>query len=168
MCRQAMISLTAVAALALAGCGAAAGGGGPTASGGGGGKGYDDAVKFSQCMRAHGVPNFPDPVRQGNRVELTIQKGQGVDPGSAQFKAAQRACRSLAPGGGAGGTVPAKVRERALAFSRCMRSHGVPNFPDPQFSGGGVRIGGAGINPNAPGFKRAQQACRALAPGAGG
>jgi hypothetical protein len=46
-----------------------------------------------------------------------------------------------------------------------MRAHGVPNFPDPQFGGGGVRIqigGAAGIDPNAPAFKSAQQACQSI------
>jgi hypothetical protein len=46
-----------------------------------------------------------------------------------------------------------------------MRSHGVPNFPDPQFGGGGVRIqigGAGGIDPNAPAFKSAQQACQSI------
>jgi hypothetical protein len=46
-----------------------------------------------------------------------------------------------------------------------MRSHGVPNFPDPQFSGGGVRIGGTGLDPNSPQFTAAQKACQSKLPG---
>lgn len=30
---------------------------------------------------------------------------------------------------------PGSAQETALAFSRCMRSHGVPNFPDPDSQG---------------------------------
>ncbi|MGB9111766.1 MAG: hypothetical protein WCF24_03455 [Acidimicrobiales bacterium] len=58
----------------------------------------------------------------------------------------------------------------ALAYSGCMRSHGVPNFPDPkQVGGGGIQISGAqsGMDPNSPAFKSAQQACRHLLPGGG-
>ena len=49
-----------------------------------------------------------------------------------------------------------------LKFSRCMRSHGVPNFPDPpSVSGGGFGLifGGSGIDPAAPLFREAQRSC---------
>jgi hypothetical protein len=53
-----------------------------------------------------------------------------------------------------------------LTFSKCMRSHGVPSFPDP--SGQGIHIGpGAGIDPSSPAFKAAQSACGSLLPGGG-
>jgi hypothetical protein len=53
-----------------------------------------------------------------------------------------------------------------IAFSKCMRKHGVPNFPDPS-AGGGLNIGGTGINPQAPSFTAAQTGCRKLLPGGG-
>jgi hypothetical protein len=61
----------------------------------------------------------------------------------------------------------AQAKARALAMSRCMRSHGVPNFPDPQFQNGpgggvGIRLGGAGIDPNSPAFQAAQKACGSI------
>jgi hypothetical protein len=48
-----------------------------------------------------------------------------------------------------------------------MRSHGLPNFPDPQFSSGGmsIRIRGNAIDPNSPIFKSAQAACAKDLPG---
>jgi hypothetical protein len=53
-----------------------------------------------------------------------------------------------------------------LAFSECMRSRGVPSFPDP--SGQGVHIGpGSGIDPSSPAFKTARSACGKLLPGGG-
>jgi hypothetical protein len=57
----------------------------------------------------------------------------------------------------------------ALAYSRCMRSHGVPNFPDPKQVGGGIQVSGSasGINPQSPLFRSAQQSCRHLLPGGG-
>jgi len=53
-----------------------------------------------------------------------------------------------------------------LAFSACMRSHGVPSFPDPT-SNGGISIQvqpGSGIDPNSPAFQSAQRACQSLLP----
>ena len=54
-----------------------------------------------------------------------------------------------------------------LAFSRCMRSHGVSDFPDPS-PGGGIHLSqGSGINPSSPSFKSAQANCHKLLPGGG-
>lgn len=53
-----------------------------------------------------------------------------------------------------------------LAFSECMRSHGVSGFPDPS-PGGGINLDGTGINPAAPAFEAAQATCRKLQPGGG-
>ena len=62
---------------------------------------------------------------------------------------------------------------QAIAYSRCMRSHGVPSFPDPTISRSGGHVGiGLSIPASAsgsPAFNTAQQACAKLAPeGAGG
>jgi hypothetical protein len=57
---------------------------------------------------------------------------------------------------------------RALELASCMRSHGVPSFPDPSGEGGGINLAGTGINPQSPAFKSAQRACRHLAPAAAG
>jgi hypothetical protein len=54
-----------------------------------------------------------------------------------------------------------------VKFSACMRSDGVPNFPDPT-GGGGIHISSSsGINPKSPAFKSAQSKCRHLLPGGG-
>lgn len=47
----------------------------------------------------------------------------------------------------------------ALKFAACMRTHGVPNFPDP-----GVPVGqpGSGINPDAPAVQSSEQTCDKL------
>jgi hypothetical protein len=147
-------------------------------SGGGGNSGspsssskYADGLKYSECMRSHGVPNFPDP---GSNGAIQIQGGpnssNGLNPNSAQFQAASKTCQHLLPNGGK--ITPAQQQQmlsQALKFSECMRSHGVPNFPDPTTSGGGVgiKIGGpgSGIDPNSPQFQAAQKACGSLLPG---
>jgi hypothetical protein len=63
-------------------------------------------------------------------------------------------------------------RASSLDFSRCMRSHGVPDFPDPNsnggFSGTSQQGGGSGgLDPNSPAFQSAQQTCRKLLPAGG-
>jgi hypothetical protein len=66
--------------------------------------------------------------------------------------------------------VTGKSYSQALAFSRCMREHGVSNFPDPKSSGGGVQLtlgAGSGVKPGSPAFQSAQSACRHLLPGGG-
>jgi hypothetical protein len=70
------------------------------------------ALKFSQCMRAHGVPKFPDPSGGNGRISISIKggPGSGLDPSSPQFQAAQKACQSIsgapktAPPAGVGST----------------------------------------------------------------
>jgi hypothetical protein len=123
-------------------------------------------LAYSECMRSHGVPDFPDPV--GNSLQIKGGPGSDLDPDSPQMQTAQKACQSLAPGGGEKGTVSAAQQAQALKFSTCMRSHGVPNFPDPTFSGGGVQLHVTGIDPNSPQMIAAQKACQSLQPGGGG
>jgi hypothetical protein len=133
-------------------------------------------VAYSQCMRSHGVPEFPEPTEGHLLIRASNHNGHvtGINPGSAQFQAAQTLCGKLLPNGGAPSPAEqAKAQESALKLSQCMRTHGVPNFPDPTFSDGGVRMklkaGGAnGIDPESPQFRAAQKACQSIAPGPGG
>lgn len=125
-------------------------------------KGEAGLLAYSQCMRAHGVPDFPDPV--GNTLQLRASQGSDLDPTSAQNIAAQKACKSLQPAGPPGGKVNAAQQANALKYSACMRDNGVPNFPDPVFSGGGVQLKITNIDPNSPQFVAAQKACQSLQP----
>jgi hypothetical protein len=129
--------------------------------------GTADGAKYSACMRKHGVTNFPDPNGQG---VITIHSGMGIDPGSPAFRSARTACDKLLPNGGQ--PTPAQIAQRQkqmLAFSACMRAHGLKDFPDP--SNGGLQIHahpGSDLNPDNPTFQRAQQACRGNLPFKGG
>lgn len=131
------------------------------------------ALKFSECMRSHGVPDFPDPEvsGSGNNVQVRIHiggPGGGFNPNSSAFKSAQQACRKLLPDGGprAGSQMSPQEQSQYLKAAACMRSHGVPNLPDPTFSGGGVRERlPSGVNPSSPRFKAAAHVCEALVPG---
>jgi hypothetical protein len=121
-------------------------------------------VAFAACMRSHGVPGFPDPDRSGR-----IGTGSGVDPSSPQFQAAAKTCQSLRPAGGTfstqgSGAVSPQRQTELLRFARCMRSHGVPSFPDP--TSRGIALSSA-VDPSSPQFQSAQQACKSLLPGLG-
>jgi hypothetical protein len=55
-----------------------------------------------------------------------------------------------------------------LTATDCMRSHGVPNLPDPRSGGGGIQIpDGSSINPQSPAFQAALRACARFLPGGG-
>jgi len=122
------------------------------------------AAQFSQCMRAHGEPDFPDPNAQG-QIQLLVTKGGSLQPSSATYKSALQKCKSLEPPGfSSGSTQSASNQNQVLQFVDCMRKHGVPNMPDPQ-SNGEMRI--TGINPESPQFQSAMQTCRSLLPSGG-
>jgi hypothetical protein len=128
--------------------------------------------RYAACMRTHGVPKFPDPKPGSGGLSLTIGPGTGLDPQSSQFKAADKACRKLMPGGGEAPSPAQQAKDLAqmLKFSACMRAHGLPDFPDPTTSGGGIQLSigskkGSGLNPSSPVFRAAQKACQSLMPG---
>lgn len=143
----------------LAGCGGSSGV--STQNGSASSKQQDSAqvVRYAQCMRAHGVTGFPDPTSRG---ALTLDKTTVESP---QYRSASQACRSLAPAGSQnGGTVSPQVQAQALRFARCMRSHGVSNFPDPSTSGPGGPVGlsiSRSVH-DSPASRSAEQACRSL------
>ena len=130
------------------------------------------ALSFSRCMRSHGVSNFPDP--SGGHIQIQVQGSpdstnvNGVEVNGRVFQSAMQACRSYLPNGGhLSAAQTAKAKAQALAMSRCMRSHGVTNFPDPKFGSGpgggvGIELNGPGLDPNSPTFKAAQKACGSI------
>ena len=118
-------------------------------------------VAFSQCMRSHGEPNFPDPQRfAGGSVKLTIHQ---LSPSQA----ALRACNDLLPtNGGSGPSQETAQQQRTqladgLSFARCIRSHGVARFPDPTAQGQLTveMVQAQGIDVRSPAVLRAVQAC---------
>jgi hypothetical protein len=118
------------------------------------------AVQFAQCMRSHGLSNFPDPTAQGTfNVPASMSD-------SAPFQSADHACRSLAPAGSLSGQGPTTQElNQTVKFVGCMRKHGVPNFPDPAPNGTFLLQGGSNpINPKSPQFNSAMSACHTLLP----
>jgi hypothetical protein len=121
----------------------------------------DEPNAYSQCMRSHGVGNFPDPDSGG------ALKTQGIDTNSPTFQAAARAWKSLAPTA-APPAQQAQLQAQLLAFAKCMRSHGLPAFPDPQSESDGTQMNvhHPKIDPNSPIVKAAIAACRSKIAGA--
>jgi hypothetical protein len=125
------------------------------------------ALAYSECLRSHGVPNFPDPVptpRGGYGYRTT-----GIDPHAAAFQAALQACKALpSPWQSAGQQLSTAQQQAWLSWARCIRAHGVPNFPDPRFPGGGaVQIPDEG-GLNSSQLQSATTACKSQMPSAGG
>jgi len=166
----AAISLLAVGAtLAPAACGSS----GPT--------GYHNAnypygapnVPFStsKCMRANGVSGFPDPREGPDGGGVGFPGGFGVGGDGELFVMgqtfsgpavthAEKVCKEYMPPGGPGPAVSESQRVAALNHAACMRAHGLPNFPDPTFSGGNQKLNlGPGLNLNSPAVKKAAEAC---------
>lgn len=120
-------------------------------------------AKFSSCMRKHGVSNFPDPNSDG---VIQFGSGQGIDPNSPTFRSARSTCQKLLPNGGQ--PTPqqqAKQQQQLLTFSKCMRAHGIKDFPDP--TNGGLRLSarpGSDLSPDNPQFQAAQKACQGNLP----
>jgi hypothetical protein len=86
--------------------------------------GQDKAVRFSECIRRHGVPHFPDPNAKGEYVF-------GIDVTPAVWRKAVDACKDLEPPGALSGKRSPKQQSAALRFAECVRRHGVKDFPDP-------------------------------------
>ena len=131
-----------------------------TADGGQGGKSRSELLKFTACMRSHGVPDFPDPDAQGG-ISIRAHSGSDLDPQSPGFQAAQKSCAKLMPGGNLTPAQQAQARSQALRLSTCMRAHGIPDFPDPSTSGGiEIRMHpGSDLDPSSARFQAAQKAC---------
>jgi hypothetical protein len=178
----AVITVMAAAALLAAACSSSpsstGSGGSPNA---GGSANSPSAVAFARCVRSHGIPDFPDPDSSGQVPKETAQQ-LGVS--SSQLQAAQRACQHLYPGNGGAisasleqceqtGDCPQAMVQRVLNGMRmmalCMRSHGVPGWPDPTVDSEGRPgfnlLHAQGFNPNSAQIDNKMQECAHAMPG---
>ena len=116
---------------------------------------YSQVIKYADCMRSHGVPNFPDPLDGGFPLRTS-----GINLQSPAFLSALHACASQRPGGSSQ-PPPISAAQQAgmIANARCIREHGVPNFPDPTFGPGGEGAGVAFGDASSPAFQKAVKAC---------
>jgi hypothetical protein len=108
--------------------------------------------KFAECMREHGI-DMPDP-EPGKPPRMQYRGDRD------KMDKAMDACRDLLPNGG-DFTPNTEQLEAMRELAKCMRDNGVPEFPDPDPNGGGIRIGqDSGIDLDDPDFKAAQEKCR--------
>jgi hypothetical protein len=155
----AAIIATAVLALLAAACSSS----GSSASSGGssnaaGSTGSASGVAFSACMRSHGLAEFPDPDSNGSLPKVTPQQ---LGVGSSAYQAAQNACAHLLQPSTAQAQ---QTLNGMLDFARCMRSHGVRDWPDPTFDSNGqpvFELRGR-VNPKAPQASRTADECSRL------
>ena len=158
--RSRAATLVAIAGTAvIAACGSERPAGTPSATPG-------PALTYVRCMRAHGVPGFPDPSPGGRLPNIP----SSVDTAAPAFRSAQKNCAGLMPGGN--GPLPETDRVGLLAAARCMREHGFPNLADPTTTpppapppgaDAGNVIGGPGaylhLPPQSPALTHAAAAC---------
>jgi hypothetical protein len=117
-------ALAATAALLAAGCGSSGGSGSATTTGATTTSARAKAVRFSACMRTHGVADFPDPDKDDDY-------DYGVSVSGAVWMKAVGACRALQPPGTLSSRRSRQQQSNALTFAQCIRAHGVEDFPDP-------------------------------------
>jgi hypothetical protein len=116
--------MVALISLTSAGCGSSA----PSETGTGTGAkratDQDKGVRFAECIREHGVSDFPDPDAKGE-----FQYGVSVSP--AVWQKAVDACKDLQPPGSLSSKRSPKQQTASLKFAQCIRDNGVKDFPDP-------------------------------------
>lgn len=172
--------MTPLLILGPAGCTFGGGGGGKDGGKDGGGKttaqqAADDMTKmrkYAQCMRENGVP-MVDPQTDGHGgITVGVSgSGAGKAPDKQTMDKAQSACSRLMPNGGKPPKAKPEDVAKMRAMSKCMREHGITDFPDPD-PNGDIKIegrkGGNGIDPSSQTFRNAQKSCEKLGPGGGG
>ena len=127
-----------------------------------------DAIRFTDCVRAHGIASFPDPPTASDPSSGRTWKS-AFDNQSPGFVAAAAACQHYMPRFGAHSqnSAPSRAQIAALlAFARCIRSHGFANFPDPTSNGiTHQMVAAAAINLHQPAVLQAADACAAVTHG---
>ena len=92
--------------------------------------------QYSDCMRSHGVPDFPDLNPNGS-----VSLPSSINPQSPAFQSAEGTCASLRPQGSPPPPITLAQQKSFTANAKCMRKHGIPDFPDPTFGPGGHGVG---------------------------
>lgn len=130
-----------------------------------------EELRFVRCVRSHGIAGLPDPTSP-REFKLSLGPDAGALAHSPAFRSATMACQHLLPSGPGGtqGTPQQTSIRRAdgLSFARCMRSHHVDRFPDPNAQGEltVAMVQAQGINLHDPGTLRAVNECLPASHGA--
>lgn len=164
-----VVTVLAATALLTAACGSSPSAAGSGASPGAGSPSSASGSRllaYSQCMRSHGVPGFPDPDGSGQiSKQAVVAAAKSVS--ISVFKTAGNACEHLAPSGlgPASATITVQDQQDYLKAVACVRAHGFPSIPDPVFSGGSVHISvPSGVATSSPQFQQAVHTCQKYIP----
>jgi hypothetical protein len=123
----------------------------------------DQMRQFAKCMRDHGI-EMPDPDTSGGGVSFQLGDPADGRPDPTKVDAAMKECKHLLPNGGEPPKADPEQVEQMRQFAKCMREHGVPEFPDPDDSGM-LRIDlGNGFDPQDPKMQAAQKECEKYMP----
>lgn len=153
---RALVAGVAVSVLVCA-CGGSANSTHAPVSTGSSGRLMAQFLAYARCMRSHGVSRFPDPTTSGG---IGIVLPHDLNLNSPTFVAANQACKALAPAAHpAKTTASAQKLAAELKVARCMRSHGLPGFPDP--NGQGI-FDRSRFNKTSPAFRAASNACKLM------
>jgi hypothetical protein len=115
-------------------------------------------------VRAHGVPDFPDPDSTGQLPAVAAKRALR-EVSDSRARAATYACRNLNPNQYGSSALTAQEQQDYLRAAACMRSHGITNFPDPTFPGGHESISiPSSIDTKSPQVIQAEQICVRLIP----
>jgi len=113
-------------------------------------------------VRTHGDPNWPDPNGSGQEPPSAKQEAAS----NPRFPPAARACVHLLPNGGQETHAQILADQRdAVRFAGCMRTHGVPTWPDAANDPEGRPVfnpQAVGIDLNSPQVMAAEQRCQSL------
>lgn len=119
-------------------------------------------LAYSNCMRSHGVSDFPDPSSQGGLQIIPSGPGSDLMPYSPAFRSGLKACGPIPPD-----VTPAQEHQeyrKELTAAKCMRANGVPSYPDPKLINGTILNSAANTNPSSPAFQRAAKKCASGVP----
>jgi len=123
-------------------------------------------VAFAQCLRGHGEPDAylgkssSAADAPNSAVHIRGYNITGTTPGTAQFASAMKACHHLIPFAPPQ-PMTEQQKDHELKFAACMRSHGYPGYPDPQFQNGGMveQPLPSSIDTASPRFQAAEKTC---------
>jgi hypothetical protein len=129
---------------------------------------------YADCLTSHGATGISVTTNGALKVSengLNFEGNGGIPTSGsislpASLESAAKACKSLAPAQATPSAAQQQQNmQQLLKYAQCMRTHGVPNFPDPTSNGAISFNANSGVNPQSATYQKANTACESLAPG---
>lgn len=121
--------------------------------------------KLGQCIRSHGLPDFPDPVKNQQTGNWDLAPGASAPP-----QRVLNACQSIiarlpSQGNSQGSRISSSELAQYRRFAQCMRRQGLLSWPDPNPDGTFTLP--AGMSSVRGAYQKQMAACNTYAPAAG-